>query len=130
MLATFVPLVVILTVILQFWVMFEVGRARKRTGLKAPATTGAPEFERAFRVQMNTLEQTMMFLPSLWLCVQFANPDIAAVLGMLWIVGRVIYAVTYYRDPAKRGLGFILALLANALLLAAAIWGWGVRALS
>ena len=55
---------------------------------------------------------------------------IAAVLGMLWIIGRVIYALAYYRDPAKRGLGFIIALLANALLLAAAIWGWGVRAFS
>ncbi|HEX7340848.1 MAG TPA: MAPEG family protein [Rhodanobacteraceae bacterium] len=116
-------LVVLLTVILLFVVTFLTGRARGKYGIKAPAISGHPLFERAYRVQMNTLEQTVMFLPTLWLAAHYGNPSWAGVLGLIWLVGRAWYAIGYLRDPARREGGFVLALLAWTLLLLLAIYG-------
>jgi len=80
-------------------------------------------FERAFRVQMNTLENTVIFLPALWLCALFVGPLVATALGGVWLVGRVWYAVAYLREPKSRGGGFVLAFVAWAGLMIAASWG-------
>lgn len=116
-------LVILLSVALLFATMFFTGRARAKHGIKAPATTGHPAFERAYRVQMNTLEQVVMFLPTLWLAARFGNPTWAGVLGLVWLLGRVWYTAAYLRDPARRGPGFGLAMLAWAVLFLLAIYG-------
>ena len=115
-------LVTLLTVLLLFGTMWLVGRARGKYAIKAPATSGHPMFERAYRVQMNTLEQTVMFLPTLWLAAHYGFTGWAGIAGLVWLLGRAWYATAYMADPAKRGPGFALASLGwIALLVMAAI---------
>jgi len=118
-----IALVSLLTVLLMSACTFAVGAARGRYGVKAPATTGHPDFERVFRVQMNTLEASVMFLPALWLAGAHGDPAWAAGFGALWLVGRVLYAVMYARDAQKRGAGFAIGLLALSALLVQGGWG-------
>ncbi len=119
-----IALVTLLTVLLMSGCMFAVGRARAKHGIRAPATTGQPDFERVYRVQMNTLEGSVMFLPALWVAGGYGDPRWAAGLGALWLVGRVLYAVGYAIDAKRRGPGFIIALLALCALLVQG--GWAV----
>jgi len=114
-------LITVLALILYFVVSFNVGRMRVRHRIEAPATTGHPEFERAFRVQQNTLEQIVFFLPSLWLFTVTVSSDWAAALGCLWLVGRIIYAQSYYREPGARGPGFLIGLTASLVMLVGAL---------
>ena len=97
--------------------MYVVGRARGRHGIKAPAVSGHPAFERAYRVQMNTLESTVMFLPTLWLAANYGFSGWAGIAGLVWLVGRVWYAVAYLKDETKRGPGFTLSAIAWVALL-------------
>lgn len=120
---TLPALVVLLTVLLLLGVTLLTGRARGKYGIKAPAVSGHPLFERAYRVQMNTLEQTVLFLPTLWLAATYGNATWAGWLGLVWVAGRVWYAVAYARDPAKRGPAFGVAMVALVLLLLLAAWG-------
>lgn len=108
---------------LLFIVAWVVGRARDKYKVEAPATTGHPDFERAFRVQMNTVENTVAFLPVLWLFAAFVNGFWAAVLGAVWLLGRAWYAVAYLKDPATRGGGFLVSMLAFAALALGSAWG-------
>ena len=105
-----------------------VGRARSAYGVHAPATSGHPVFERYFRVQMNTLETLIVFLPALWLAAKYWSPLWAAVLGAIYLVGRIIYLLGYVRDPAKRRAGYGLSTLPVLILVFAALVG-AVRAL-
>lgn len=115
-------LVVLLTVLLQLGTVYVVGRARERHGIKAPATSGHPAFERALRVQMNTLENTLMFLPALWLAAHYGFGLWAGVAGLVWLAGRSWYALAYLGDPARRGGGFMLGMVGlGALLVMAGI---------
>jgi len=123
-------LVTALNVVLMFVTMYLVGRARMRYGVKAPATTGNPDFERVLRVQMNTLEASAMFLPSLWLFALYLSSVWAGVLGMLWILGRILFIAGYMGAADKRGTGFMIGFVANALLLLGAFWGLLRMALS
>ena len=88
-------LVTVLVVFLLFVDALRVAGARRRTGIRAPATQGPPEFERVFRAQMNNLEATVMFLPALWLFARYVNPLWAGVLGVVWLAARAWYAVAY-----------------------------------
>jgi len=109
---------VTLLALLQFVVMgIMVGRARGLYGVKAPATTGHEQFERWFRVHYNTLEKLIVFLPSLWLFGYYVGQYYAAGLGGIYLVGRLLYAVTYIRDPATRGLGTLLSDLPMVIML-------------
>jgi glutathione S-transferase len=129
-----VALVTLLALALFFWMSIAVASARGRYKVPAPAVTGHPEFERYFRVQANTLEGLVIFLPSMWLFALFADgllnnglgDEIAAALGLVWILGRIIYMRSYVRDPARRALGFSIQSLASVLLLvgglAAVVW--------
>ena len=110
-------------VLLLFIVAWVVGRARDKYKVQAPATTGHPDFERAFRVQMNTVENAVAFLPVLWLFAAFVNGFWAAALGAVWLLGRVWYAVAYLKDPATRGGGFLVSTLAFAALALGSAWG-------
>ncbi|MEO8777738.1 MAG: MAPEG family protein [Rhodanobacter sp.] len=122
-------LVTLLTVLLLFGVTLIVARARGKYAIKAPAVIGHPLFERAYRVQLNTLEQTVLFLPTLWLAAHYGFTGWAGVVGLVWLVGRVWYAAAYLKDPAKRGPGFALAMLSWFVLLVMACIGV-VRAMS
>ncbi|HZO22752.1 MAG TPA: MAPEG family protein [Steroidobacteraceae bacterium] len=105
-----------------------VGRARARYGVHAPATTGHEVFERYFRVHMNTLEQLVVFVPSILLFARYANPALAAALGAIFLVGRLLYFNRYVADPRKRELGFVLSMLPTVILLVGGIIG-AIRAL-
>lgn len=110
--------------ILQFIVFgFRVGSAREKYGVKAPAITGHPTFERLFRVQMNTLEQLAALIPGLYLFSHYFSPAWAAGLGVVYLVGREVYAATYVKDPAKRSAGFALTFLPIVVLLVGGIVG-------
>lgn len=118
-----VALVIVLA-LLEFLVfLLMVGRARGRYGIAAPATTGHEVFERHFRVQQNTMEQLLLFLPSIWLFATFISATWAAALGAIFLVGRALYAVSYVRDPKSRGLGFALSMLPNMALMLGALIG-------
>lgn len=118
-------LVTLLTVLLLFGTAFAVGRARGRYQIKAPATSGHPAFERAFRAQMNTLEATVMFLPLLWLAAYYGFALWGGIAGLVWIVGRVWYAVAYLKQAEKREGGFVLGMLGWAATLVLAAIGVG-----
>lgn len=123
----FVAIVTVLALLQFFWLSVQVARARGRYGVAAPATTGHEVFERHFRVQMNTLEQLMLFLPALWLFASYISPLWAAALGMVFILGRAIYAISYVRDPKSRALGFALTAFPIFVMLIG-ILIWAVRA--
>jgi len=107
---------------------FEVGRARARFGVKAPATTGNEIFERYMRVQQNTLELMVLFVPALWIAARYWDQRWIAAIGVVYIVGRFVYFRAYVQNPAKRELGFSLSIAPIALLVLAALIG-AVRAL-
>ena len=116
--------IIAMLALLQFlYFSLQVGRARGRCGVAAPATTGNEEFDRYFRVQQNTLEQLVIFLPALVAAAMFVNAFFAAPVGLLFVIGRGLYARAYVRDPGSRTLGFLLGFVANLALIGAALWG-------
>jgi glutathione S-transferase len=126
------PYVAIVTVIaLLEFLYFGAGVARARTkyGIHAPAVTGHEIFDRYFRVQMNTLEQLVMFLPTMWIFARFISPIWAAGFGVIFVIGRAIYAASYVRDPKSRSLGFALTSLPT---LAMMVWilVWAIMAIA
>jgi uncharacterized MAPEG superfamily protein len=100
-----------------------VGRARGKYGVHAPAVSGHPVFERYFRVQQNTLEQLVVFVPAIWLFGTYVDATWAALLGLVFVVARVLYLVGYVKDPAKREVGFALSSISVVALLLGALWG-------
>src|SRR5437868_11605546 len=101
-------LVSLFAVLFYFFIATRVARARVKFGVKLPATTGNPDFERVYRVQMNTLEWMPMFLVPLWLCAISLSDAAAAALGLVWIVGRVLYFTGYSQAVEKRVPGFFI----------------------
>ena len=106
-----------------------VGRARGTYNVPAPATTGHPTWERMFRAHQNTLEQLIIFVPSMWIFSTFVSPSIACALGLVFIVGRALYFRGYTAEAAKRGPGFLVSALAQIALLLGALIGAGMKAL-
>jgi glutathione S-transferase len=124
------PLVhlVVALALLEFWLFgFAVGRARARFGVKAPATSGHEIFDRYFRVQMNTLELLVIFVPSILMFGHYIGPYIAAGLGLVFIVGRLMYFFAYVKEPRSREVGFVVSALPVMFLLVGAMFG-AVRA--
>ena len=115
-------LVTLLAVALMFWTAINVGKARAKYEVKAPATSGHEMFDRAYRIQMNTLESAMLLLPSMWIYAGLIGDLGAGVSGAIWITGRIWYALAYQQDPAKRGPGFGIAFLAIAGMWAGGLW--------
>jgi len=112
----FTALVTCLAIALYFFTSIQVAKARQAFGIKAPAITGNPDFERVFRVQMNTLEWLPIFLPSLWLFAIYISDPIAAAIGVVWVVGRILYMTGYSRAAEKRGPGFAIQAAATFAL--------------
>lgn len=113
----FVAIVIVLALIQYFAFGMLVGKARGTYEVHAPAISGHPVFERYYRVHQNTLEMIVMFIPSIVLFSYLVRPDIAAAIGAIYLVGRVIYLRAYVADPAKRGLGFMVSILPVLVLL-------------
>ena len=110
--------------LLQFMVFgFKVAKARGRYGVAAPAIAGNETFERYFRVQQNTLEQLIVFLPALYVFSHYYSPLVAAALGVIYLIGREMYAMAYVKDPKKRELGFLLTVLPTAILIFGGLFG-------
>jgi len=122
----YTALVTCLAILFYFFTCFRVGKARVTFNIPAPATTGNPDFERLFRVQMHTLEWMPIFLPSLWLFAAYVSDAIAAALGLVWIVGRILYMIGYMQAVEKRGPGFAIQGLTCIVLwlgaLGAIVW--------
>ena len=117
-----VAIVTILALAEYMYIALLVGRARGTYKVPAPATTGDPIFERHFRVQQNTLEQLIVFVPAITI---FGSewPWVASLVGLGFIVGRFLYLRGYVRDPAQRGIGFGISFLSNIALLVGALIG-------
>ena len=123
-------ILIVVLALLEYIVFFiQVGRARTKYNIKAPAVTGHPVFERHLRVQQNTLEQLIIFIPAIFSYayvaenIGWAGNEIAAALGVIFLIGRAVYARSYVRDPAGRALGFGLTFLPSAVLLAGTLIG-------
>lgn len=116
--------IVVVLALLQYMVFgILVGKARGTYKVEAPAVTGDPIFERYYRVHMNTLESLVLFLPAIFLFAMYVNAEIAAALGLVFIIGRYLYLRAYIKDPKSRGLGFALTMLPSLALALGAIIG-------
>jgi glutathione S-transferase len=112
----FTALVTLLAILFYFYTSILVSRARRKFGVKLPAISGNADFERVFRAQMNTLEWMPIFLPALWLFAIYINDAIAAAIGLVWIVGRILYVLGYAKATEKRGPGFAIQSVAAIAL--------------
>jgi glutathione S-transferase len=119
----YVELVAILAVLQFFFFGFMTGQARRVSGLKAPAITGDEGFERMYRVQINTLETLVAFMPALLLAGQYWPSAVIASIGAVYIIGRFLYWRAYVTNPAKRAFGFILSMLPTLILILLALGG-------
>ncbi|MBT8079228.1 MAG: MAPEG family protein [Gammaproteobacteria bacterium] len=122
-----VAIVTGLILIQTFHFAFQVGQARVKSGVSAPAMSGDDEFMRAFRVHQNTVEQLVLFIPALWMFAHYVHELTAAGIGLLFIVTRVIYRNTYMRDPASRAKGFGVGAVLMATLILGSIVGAGLE---
>ena len=113
----FTALLTCLVALFCFVTSARVARARIKYGVKLPAIAGNDDFERVFRVQMNTLEWIPIFLPSLWLFAIYVGDQIAASIGLIWIIGRIIYMIGYIQSVPRRSPGFFIQALSTAVLL-------------
>jgi glutathione S-transferase len=116
-------IITLLNVLVLALCLYFVGRARGKYGIQAPATSGHPDFDRAFRAHMNTVEQTVMFLPSLWVATVYGDQTAAMVLGYAWLAARVWFLFGYLSEAKKRSYGFTIASLANLGLIIVGFWG-------
>jgi glutathione S-transferase len=115
--------VTILAALILIYAMMLVGRTRQRVKIHAPAMGGHPDLDRALRVQGNTVEQVVIFLPLLWVATLYFHGWIPAAVGLIWCLGRVVYAMGYMKEASKRGPGFGISALSSLVLLVLSIWG-------
>lgn len=119
----YVHIIAVLAILQFFYFGIMVGRARGKYAVNAPATSGHEMFDRAYRVQMNTLEQLVAFLPALLLASLYWQNAIIAGIGAIYLIGRLLYQRSYVTDPAKRGPGFVLTVIPTFVLLLAVLVG-------
>jgi len=113
----------LVSLVVYMWMLANVGKARGKFKIPAPATDGPVEFLSVLRVQANTVEQMVIYFPALWMCAYFYSDRLAAVGGALWAIGRIIYALGYYAEPGKRTLGFTITSFASFALLVGTVIG-------
>lgn len=119
----FVHIVAMLAIAQYIFFGLKVGMARGKYGVKAPATSGHDMFDRIYRVQSNTLEQLVCFLPALFVAALYWPPIAIAAIGVLYLAGRTLYWLSYVKDPSSRGTGFMMTFVSVVLLIAAAVVG-------
>lgn len=115
--------VTLMDMVIYLVLAFNVGRARMKYKVEAPSTDGPPEFQRIFRVQMNTLEQLALHLPLLWIAAFSMDDMFAAAFGSVWALSRILYARTYYRKAKGRTKGFVIGMAVNGVLFLGALAG-------
>jgi glutathione S-transferase len=130
MAAHFPAIITLLALLLSLFTVLAVGIARQKYSIRAPATTGNDDFERIFRVQMNTQENLILFLPALWLFSHYVSAFWAGLIGTVWLLGRVDYMISYSRVASKRSRGFGISLLAFAVLAIGAAVGLVIQIIS
>ena len=118
-----VYIVILLGLVFYTVLSFLVGRARAAHGVKAPAITGPEEFERTFRAHQNTLESLIVFVPAVWIFGMVVDPLWAAIVGLVYLIGRVLYAVGYIRAAQKRGPGMMIGFIATVVLVLGGLVG-------
>lgn len=118
-----IVIVTLLSLLTYVWIGYRVGAARGKHGISAPAITGNEDFERVFRAQQNALEWLPLYLPSLWLFAAYFDHRVAAGLGLVWIIGRILYTTGYAKAAGSRSTGFMIQGLATAVLLFGALGG-------
>ena len=118
-----VYIVILLGLVFYTVLSFLVGRARAAHGVKAPAITGPEEFERTFRAHQNTLESLIVFVPAVWIFGVVVDPLWAAIVGVVYLIGRVLYAVGYIRAAQKRGPGMMIGFIATVVLVLGSLVG-------
>jgi glutathione S-transferase len=117
--------ITLLALLLYLLTMMNVGRSRGKHNIAAPATTGNIDFECAYRAQMNTLEHMVFFLPSMWLFAYTVSAEWACWLGLIWVAGRIQYAIGYIVEPKKRAPGVIVGMITQLILFIGAVIGIG-----
>lgn len=117
----YVAIVTLLALLTYFWMSLQVAVARRKCGIQAPAMTGDPVLERTIRAHYNTLEWLPLFLVALWLFALYWSDLVAATVGLVWILGRIVYYRGYVAAPEKREAGFLIQALAVAVLLFGAL---------
>ena len=115
--------VTLLCLLVLFWVTLMVGRARGKHGVKVPEMSGPEPFTYAVRVHLNTLEGLVLFLPALWLFALTVSDTYAAIAGVFYPIGRILYALGYYKAPSKREVGFGVGMLATLVCIVGATFG-------
>lgn len=118
-----IVLVTLLVAAEYFFLAVMVGKSRSETGISAPRIIGDEKFERVFRVQQNTMEQLIIFFPALWIFGYYVSSTFGALLGAIFLVGRILYARGYVQDPDKRAPGFIIGSLALLALIIGGLVG-------
>jgi uncharacterized MAPEG superfamily protein len=118
-----IVLVTVAALLLYFYMGTRIAGARRKHNVTAPAITGHPDFERTFRVQMNTLEWLPIFLPALWIAGAYWDARVMAAVGVVWIIGRFMYMEGYIAEAGKRTMGFLVQALATLVLLLASVAG-------
>ena len=116
-------LVTLLAIVISIGTALLVARVRTVTGIQPPAMSGDPRIERALRVQGNTMESFMMFLPALWLAALYFQGWVPPIIGLVWCLGRVIYAAGYVKAAERRHLGFGISMLSVIALIVLAVIG-------
>ncbi|MDG1204464.1 MAG: MAPEG family protein [Pseudomonadales bacterium] len=116
-------IITMLAIIEYIYFGMKVGKARGEYGIAAPAVTGHEMFERHYRVQMNTLEQIVIFLPALWAFGHYVNHYAAALFGLIYLFGRMIYAIKYIEEPSKRGVGMMMTMIPSMLMIMGGLLG-------
>jgi len=122
-----IDLVAVLALLQLVFFGVLVGSARTKYGVHAPATTGHPQFERMYRVQMNTLELLVVMVPALYLSARYWSPSLIAVGGAVYLLGRMVYWRSYTKDPATRTLGFGLSIFPILVMLGATLVGIAIK---
>src|ERR1700704_571795 len=117
----YVAIVTLLAALVYFWMATQVAGTRRRTGILPPVMTGDPVLERTLRAHYNTLEWIPIFLPSLWLFALYWNSTAAALLGLVWVIGRIVYFVGYVAEARKRTPGFFIQAFAVTVLAVGAL---------
>ena len=116
-------LAIIAALFVYFGLGYVVGQARGKWQVPAPASSGHPEFDKRNRVHLNTLEQLVLFVPAAMLAAPVFGDLITAAIGIVWSVGRIVYARAYYAEPGTRSLGFLMTLIPTFVLMIGAIVG-------
>ena len=116
-------LLILLALFQYLWFTVKVGISRDKHGVSAPATTGNEIWDRLFRIQQNTMEQLIIFIPCMIIFAMYVSSKWVLILGAVYLIGRQIYSMSYFKDPKTRTVGMTLTLLANALLMLGSLYG-------